>query len=175
MQRDVEVVGARAVDRPVSTRPAASPSATGTRRRATVPQHEAEVMRSDSAGRAFARTGAAQQVAVGQPDATDRRQGHDRDRPSAAVGGETASQSAPRARTAGGQRRAVASSSDGGAALRGVRRHEGRQPRAELDAREAQALRLGVERGALRLPLGGELILEVFEEEFPAHPARLGH
>ena len=48
------------------------------------------------------------------------------------------------------------------------------EPRAQLDAREAQALGLGVERGALGLPLGGELILEVVEEAIPAHPARLG-
>ena len=45
----------------------------------------------------------------------------------------------------------------------------------ELHAREAQPLGLGVERGTLRLPLGGELILEVVEEPVPAHSARVEH
>ena len=47
------------------------------------------------------------------------------------------------------------------------------EPLAQRDARKTEPFGLGIQRGALGLPLGVELILQVFEEAIPAHPATL--
>ena len=94
-------------------------------------------------------------------------------RPRPAVTGSSATQSAPTPLTSA--ERTVPSDElerrrrGGPLAL-----HEQLEPVAQGDPRQPKALRLGVERGAFGLPLGGELILEVVEEAIPAHQARLG-
>ena len=175
MQREVEVVGARAVDRAGERRvrrrgAPRRPRGARTRSRSTKPK----VSRSASAERAGAGRAVRSRSACGIP--------------MHAIDGEAARSTAPGAAVDGLERDPVRA--DAGR----LRREDACRPRArttarrlarsrptsrlepvaQRDPREPQALGLGVERGALRLPLGGELILEVVEEPIPAHPARLG-
>jgi len=174
VHREVEMVGTGAIDRAGEDPPRDQVHGDPRPAAHEVAQHEAEGEPFGQGRSRRRRARGAQEVGVREADGPHRGERHDHRTPRSVGEG----QSDPVRAHAGhrrSHRRTIGEVERRHGRRRSLAGGEQRQTLGQLHPREPQALGLGVERGTLGLPFGGELILEVVEEAVPAHSVRVGH
>ena len=167
MQRQIEMVGARAIDGSVKQATGVKVHADGDASSHQIAHRESERHLLGQGGALGSGARGSKEIGVGSRQLRDGCERYERG--TAAVALERGEPVGPDA----GDGRVKTRTVDESDRDRGPVSGEGEQSLAQRHPRQTQPLGFGVQRGALGLPLGGELIFEVVEEAIPAHETRL--